>query len=111
MRRCVEGGARQLQRLFRQGESWQAGRLGTEFARDTVWSSYSQAGPSIHFIRVGTLDDLSRVRPDIHIYTFTKQPWVILLNDVPAVVEFCKAADYWPAESVARFKAARTAAG
>jgi hypothetical protein len=27
----------------------------------TVWSNYPQAGPSIHFIRVGTLDDPSRV--------------------------------------------------
>jgi hypothetical protein len=27
----------------------------------TVWSNYPQAGPNIHFIRVGTLDDPSRV--------------------------------------------------
>ena len=28
----------------------------------TVWSNYPQAGPSIHFIRVGTLDDPSALR-------------------------------------------------
>jgi len=77
----------------------------------TVWSNYPQAGPSIHFIRVGTLDDPSRAQPDIHIYTSTKQPWVVLPDGVPTVAEFYRPADYWPAESTARFKAARAAAG
>lgn len=75
----------------------------------TVWSNYPQAGPRINFVRVGTLDDPSRVPPDIHIYTSTKLPWVVLPDGVPAVAEFYKPADYWPAESMARFKAARTA--
>ncbi|HET9413573.1 MAG TPA: GFA family protein [Pseudolabrys sp.] len=75
----------------------------------TVWSNYPQAGPSIHFIRVGTLDDPSRAPPDIHIYTSTKQPWVVIPDGVPAVSEFYRPADYWPAESAARFKSARAA--
>jgi hypothetical protein len=75
----------------------------------TVWSNYAGAGPTIHFIRVGTLDDPARLAPDIHIYTSTKLPWVILPDDIPAVSEFYKPADYWPAESMARFEAARTA--
>jgi hypothetical protein len=74
----------------------------------TVWSNYAGAGPTIHFIRVGTLDDPARAPPDIHIYTSTKLPWVILPDDIPAVPEFYKPADYWPAESMARFEAART---
>jgi hypothetical protein len=73
----------------------------------TVWSNYPQAGPSIHFIRVGTLDDPSRAPPDIHIYTSTKQSWVVIPDGVPAVSEFYRPADYWPAESAARFKSAR----
>jgi len=76
----------------------------------TVWSNYHQAGPSIHFIRVGTLDDPSRAPPDIHIYTSTKQPWVITPDGVPAVSEFYRPADYWPAESAARFESATAAA-
>ena len=75
----------------------------------TVWSNYPQAGPSIHFIRVGTLDDPSRAPPDIHIYTSTKQPWVVIPDGVPAVSEFYRPSDYWPAESAARFKSARAA--
>ena len=77
----------------------------------TVWSNYPQAGPAIHFIRVGTLDDPSRVPPDIHIYTSTKQPWVVSPDGVAAVSEFDRPADHWPAGSIARFKAARAAAG
>jgi len=76
----------------------------------TVWSNYPQVGPNIHFIRVGTLDDPSRAPPDIHIYTSTKQPWVVLSDGVPAVAEFYRAADYWPAESTARLKTARASA-
>jgi hypothetical protein len=72
----------------------------------TVWSNYPQAGPSIDFIRAGTLDDPSRAPPDIHIYTSTKQPWVVIPDGVPAVSEFYQPADYWPAESAARFKSA-----
>ena len=73
----------------------------------TVWSNYADAGPKFHFVRVGTLDDPSHAPPDIHIYTSTKLPWVILPDGIPAVAEFYKPADIWPAESIARFKAAR----
>ena len=72
-----------------------------------LWSNYAGAGTKIHFVRVGTLDEPSQVRPDIHIYTSTRQPWVILPDGVPAVAEFYKFADTWPADSLARFKAAR----
>jgi hypothetical protein len=72
-----------------------------------LWSNYPQSGPAIHFIRAGTLDVPSRVRPDIHIYTSTKQPWVILPEGVPTVAEFYRPAEHWPAASLARFRAAR----
>jgi hypothetical protein len=75
----------------------------------TVWSNYPQAGARIHFVRVGTLEEPSRVPPDIHIYTSTKQPWVILPDGVPALPEFYNPANTWPAESLARFRAARSA--
>lgn len=73
----------------------------------TVWSNYPQAGPRIHFIRVGTLEEPARLPPDIHIYTSTKQPWVIIPDGVPAVPEFYKPAEVWSPDSLARFKAAR----
>src|SRR6185369_581730 len=43
--------------------------------RVAVWSNYAGAGPSVHFVRVGTLDEPDRLPPDIHIYTASKQPW------------------------------------
>ena len=72
-----------------------------------LWSTYAGAGERICFVRTGTLDDPSATPPDIHIYTSTRRPWVILPPDVPAVPEYYSARDHWPAESLARFKAAR----
>lgn len=67
-----------------------------------VWSNYAGAGDAVRFVRVGTLDEPDRLPPDIHIFTASKQLWVILPPDTPAVVEYYKAADYWPSESLAR---------
>ena len=40
------------------------------------------------FVRVGTLDEPDRLPPDIHIFTASKQRWVILPADKPAVPEY-----------------------
>jgi hypothetical protein len=72
----------------------------------TLWSHYAGAGDRIAFVRTGTLDDTGPVPPDIHIYTSTKRPWVILPEGVPAVPEYYRRADHWPADSMARFEAA-----
>jgi len=70
--------------------------------RIAVWSNYAGAGDTIHFIRVGTLDQPDRLPPDIHIYTASKQPWVILPPDMPAVVQYYRASERWPKESLER---------
>jgi hypothetical protein len=67
-----------------------------------VWSNYAGAGDTIRFIRVGTLDEPWRLPPDIHIYTASKQPWVVLPPGVPAEVEYYRASERWPAESLER---------
>ncbi len=72
-----------------------------------LWSNYAGAGDAMRFVRVGTLDDPDRLPPDIHIYTSSKQPWVVLPPGTPAVPEYYKAAEYWPPESLARWRAAR----
>jgi hypothetical protein len=56
-------------------------------------------------VRVGTLDDPDAFPPDIHIFTSTKQPWVQLPAGVPAVAEYYRSAETWPAASLARRKA------
>ncbi len=53
-----------------------------------VWSHYAGAGALLCFIRVGTLDNPDAFPPDIHIYTASKQPWVILPPDKPAFEEY-----------------------
>jgi hypothetical protein len=73
--------------------------------RIAVWSHYSGAGPLIRFVRVGTLDEPDHLPPDIHIFTASKQPWVVLPAGVPAVREFYDREQYWPPESLARWRA------
>jgi hypothetical protein len=73
--------------------------------RIALWSNYAGGGDAVRFIRVGTLDEPDRLPPDIHIYTMSKQPWVILAAQTPAVLEYYDREKYWPAESLARRRA------
>jgi hypothetical protein len=70
--------------------------------RIALWSNYAGAGDAIRFVRVGTLDDPDQWPPDIHIFTASKQPWVVLPPNVPAVAEYYRASEYWPEESMQR---------
>ena len=76
--------------------------------RVAVWSSYAalgslgDLGEVIHFVRVGTLDEPDKIPPDAHIFTSSKQPWVVLLQDVLAVEHFYDAETTWPKESLDR---------
>lgn len=67
-----------------------------------VWSIYSGAGEKIHFVRVGTLDEAHLLPPDIHIFTASKQPWVVIPEGSVAVDAYYDRKQYWPKESLAR---------
>ena len=73
--------------------------------RVALWSHYAGAGRTVSFVRVGTLDDPDAMPPDVHIFTSTKQPWVVLPAGTPAVEEYYKASELWPAASLERRKA------
>jgi hypothetical protein len=73
--------------------------------RIALWSNYGGGGDAVRFVRVGTLDDPDRLPPDIHIYTSTKQPWVVLPAGTPAVAEYYDRNEHWPKESLERRKA------
>lgn len=73
--------------------------------RVALWSNYSGAGDLVHFVRVGTLLDPDCLSPDIHIFTSSKQPWVVLPPHTPAVPEYYDLNDYWPKESLQRRQA------
>jgi hypothetical protein len=67
-----------------------------------VWSNYGGGGDKVRFVRVGTLDEPDRLPPDIHIFTMSKQPWVVLPAGTPAMHEYYKASEMWPPESLER---------
>jgi hypothetical protein len=73
-----------------------------------VWSNYVGAGDALRFVRVGTLDEPGALPPDIHIFTTSKQPWLVLPPGTPAVAEFYKSADVWSKESLQRRAALQT---
>jgi hypothetical protein len=71
--------------------------------RIAIWSNYSGAGDAVRFVRVGTLDEPDRLPPDLHIFTASKQPWVVLPADKPAFAEYYNASEHWPEASRARY--------
>lgn len=84
--------------------------LGQQIARCphcqvAVWSHYAGAGHLLSFVRVGTLDDPDALPPQVHIFTASKQPWVVLQPGVPAFAEYYERETVWPAESLARRQA------
>lgn len=79
--------------------------------RIAVWSNYAGAGDAVRFVRVGSLDEPDRMPPDIHIFTMSKQPWVILPPDVPTTHEYYDMKEMWPKESLERRAALRAAKG
>ena len=68
-----------------------------------VFSEYGR--PEVKFVRAGTLDDPSQARPDVHIFTRSKLPWVELPASVPAFDVYYDRHELWPAESLARLDA------
>ena len=73
--------------------------------RVAVWSSYGGLGDLMRFVRVGTLTEPGRLPPDIHIFTSTKQPWVILPEGVPAFEGYYTTSEQWPEASLERRQA------
>ena len=70
-----------------------------------LWSNYAGFDELVRFVRAGTLDDTSRLVPDIHIYTASKQPWVELPEAAPAVEAYYDLKQRWPKDSQQRLKA------
>ncbi len=76
--------------------------------RVALWSNYAGAGDAIRFVRVGTLDDPDRMPPDVHIFTASKQPWVVLAPHIPAVPEYYTASQIWSPASLERRRRVRS---
>jgi hypothetical protein len=70
-----------------------------------VWSHYGGLGDIMSFVRVGTLDEADRLAPDVHIYTDSKQPWVLIPAGVRSFSQYYKSREVWSAQSLARREA------
>ena len=70
-----------------------------------LWSTYAGAGDKLRFVRVGTFDAPDHFAPDIHIYTESKQPWVVLPAGARAVPQYYSSKEVWSAASLARRQA------
>ncbi|HTC16642.1 MAG TPA: GFA family protein [Steroidobacteraceae bacterium] len=70
--------------------------------RVAVWSHYDGLGDAVRFLRVGTLDEPGRFPPDVHIYTESKQPWVVLPQGARAFPQYYRSGEVWSAASLAR---------
>jgi hypothetical protein len=95
---------------------------GQSFARCSkckipVWSIYdpskaaTRANGGVRIVDVGTLDNPDAFPPDVHIWTSSKQPWIILSDKTPAFPD----GDYqdeevWSKESLERRRKARALA-
>lgn len=67
-----------------------------------LWSNYAGFGDKARFVRVGTLDEPDRLPPDVHIFTSSKQPWVVLPPGVPAFAEYYDRDVVWSQTSIDR---------
>ena len=72
--------------------------------RVALWSHYGGMGDKVDFVRVGTLDAGHDLEPGIHIYTESKQSWVVIPEGAQAVQRYYSKSEYWSPASIARLK-------
>ena len=72
-----------------------------------LWSHYAGMGEKVAFVRVGALDNPDIAPPDIHIFTQSKQPWVVLPTSARVCERYYKWREEWPEASQARFEKLR----
>lgn len=80
--------------------------------RVAVWSNYYMGGlkDRVRFIRVGSLDDPNLMPPDVHIFTSSKQTWVMLPPQAEAVQDFYDVNATWALENLKRLEVLEDAA-
>lgn len=75
-----------------------------------LWASYHGTGPAFSYVKMGTLEATGAVRPDVHIFTSTKQDWVQIPEDMLSFEGFYRRSEVWRPEAYARFQAERARA-
>ena len=79
------------------------------FSNTVLWGTHRFFGDGIKFVRLGTLDEAERIKPDAHFFTRSKHPWVTIPDDIPAFDTLPTDRDppLMSAEATARLEAAR----
>ena len=76
--------------------------------RVALWSHYGGSGRASAFVRVGTTDAPAALPPDVHIFTSSKLPWVVLPEGVPAFDQFYPSSKgVWSDEGRERWRAVK----
>ncbi len=75
--------------------------------RVALFSNYAGGGDGVRFVRVGTFDQPDAFPPDVHLYTQSKQPWVVLPPNVPQAEAFYDPKQVWSEETRQRWAAVR----
>ena len=76
-----------------------------------LFSHYGGADEKAAFVRVGTLDNPDAGPPDVHIFTDSKQPWVVIPDNAKSFAEFYSGKDVvaiYGERGAARWKALRS---
>lgn len=105
----------ELDRIEVEGEAPEPVRMATDSGRihdiyrcprcmTALWSDYG--GRPFRFVRATTLDERGALRPDAHIFTRSKLPWVAIPKDQPAFDVFYDLETQWSPQALARRQAA-----
>ena len=68
-----------------------------------VWCNYHFIHPSLLNLRGGTLDDANAVSPSAHIFTCSKQAWLMMPEGVPCFDEMYDPVKAWPEDTLEKF--------
>ncbi len=74
--------------------------------RVPLWGEHAVLGPAIVLVRIGTLDRPDSLTPDIHCYTATRLPWVVIPDGVPVSEGIYDPAEVWTEAAQARVSGA-----
>jgi hypothetical protein len=69
-----------------------------------LWATVKGWSNGLLFLRAGTLDETRDINPMAHIYTKSKQGWVILPDGIPQFEEGYEREELWPPPSLARLQ-------
>ncbi len=75
--------------------------------RQTLWTHYGAAGAAFAFVRAGVLDERASIEPDVHIYTSTKLPWVVIPKGVRTFEAYYNPKETWSLDAQERFRAVK----